>query len=152
MFADYTALTSFMRGKGLFHMDFDLKRLKRALTDLCLTALPFPAVQIVGTNGKGSTAAMLESLANTHGLTTGLYTSPDFITPRERIRVNNKLLSPEKWTEIFNRMATKTDLSQLTYFELLTIAAVLAFSEAHVDIAIFEAGLGGTYDATSVFS
>lgn len=132
---------------GLFHMDFELERVHKALHALDLIPLPFSAVQIVGTNGKGSTATFLASLAQAHGIQTGLYTSPHFITPRERIRINNAMLSPSFWPELASQVYNKA--KDLTYFEFLTVFALLAFKKAKVRLAVLEAGLGGHYDATT---
>lgn len=75
---------------GLFHMDFGLDRMRNALDALGLLTPPFVTVQIVGTNGKGSTSTFLSCVARAHGLKVGLYTSPHFVTPRERIRINGR--------------------------------------------------------------
>ena len=132
---------------GLFHMDFGLDRMRRALRALALSETPYPVVHIVGTNGKGSTSTFLASLATAHGLKTGLYTSPHFLTPRERIRINGAMLSPKRWTALASRVHEAAP--DLTYFEFLTAAGLLAFAEEHVDLAVLEAGLGGRYDATT---
>lgn len=132
---------------GLFHMDFGLDRMRRALRALDLLNTSWPAVHVVGTNGKGSTSTFLASLATAHGLKTGLYTSPHFLSPRERIRINGAMLSPERWTALASRVHEAAP--DLTYFEFLTAAGLLAFAEDHVDLAVLEAGLGGRYDATT---
>ncbi len=75
-------------------MDMRLDRMRRALTALNLTRPPFTVVQILGTNGKGSTAAFLAALCTAHGCKTGLYTSPHFVSPEERIRVNGRTPMP----------------------------------------------------------
>ena len=134
-------------GLGLFHMDLSLNRMHRALGALDLTRPPFTVVQILGTNGKGSTAAFLASLCMAHGCKTGLYTSPHFVSPEERIRVDGRPWPAESWTAHANEiMAAAPDL---TYFEFLTILALLLFREEKVDVAVLEAGLGGRHDATT---
>lgn len=82
---------------GLFHMDFGLDRMRNALDTLGLLTPPFVTVQIVGTNGKGSTSTFLSCVARAHGLKVGLYTSPHFVTPRERIRINGTMLPADRW-------------------------------------------------------
>ena len=133
---------------GLFHMDFELDRMRAGLEKLNLVQkVPYKIIQVVGTNGKGSTSTFLASLALAHGLKVGLYTSPHFLTPRERIRINGEMLSPELWPALANRVAEAAP--ELTYFEFLTALGLLAFQEADVDLVVMEAGLGGRYDATT---
>lgn len=133
---------------GLFHMDFELNRMVRALSALGLSEqTPFVVVQVVGTNGKGSTSTFLASLAQAHGLKTGLYTSPHFVTPRERIRINGQMLDAALWPALATRVMQAAP--DLTYFEFLTALGLLAFADAGVDLVVLEAGLGGRYDATT---
>ena len=136
---------------GLFHMDFELDRMRAGLEALGLVQRPpYVTVQLVGTNGKGSTSTFLASLARAHGLNVGLYTSPHCVTPRERIRINDRMLEPECWPELANKVIQAAPA--LTYFEFLTALGLLAFQEAHVDLVVMEAGLGGRYDATTAMS
>lgn len=146
-FPSYADVLEYLNGLGLFHMELDLNRMYRALAAFKITKMPCPVVQIVGTNGKGSVATFLQSLAMEHGLRAGLFTSPHFVSPTERIRLNNQALPEAAWP----RLAGKAVQAEpgLTYFELLTVMAVLAFQDAEPDVLIFEAGLGGRYDATS---
>ncbi len=147
-FTTFENVLEHLNSLGLFHMDFALDRMQAGLEALGLaTELPYVVVQTVGTNGKGSTSTFLASLGRAHGLTVGLYTSPHFITPLERIRINGKILAPEFWPELANRVIQAAPT--LTYFEFLTALSLLAFQNAGVDIAIMEAGLGGHYDATT---
>ncbi len=132
---------------GLFHMDFGLDRMRNALAALGLLTPPFVAVQVVGTNGKGSTSTFLSCLARAQGLKVGLYTSPHFVTPRERIRINGEMLPESLWPALANRVLEAAP--SLTYFEFLTALGLLAFAEAGVDLVVMEAGLGGHYDATT---
>ncbi len=136
-----------LNGLGLFNMNMGLDRMRGALEKLGLTRFPCPAIQVVGTNGKGSTATFLHSLALAHGFRAGLYTSPHFVSPTERIRMMRQFLPESAWPNLANRaLEAEPDL---TYFELLTVMAALAFCDADPDLLIFEAGLGGRYDATS---
>ena len=132
---------------GLFHMDFGLDRVRNALDALGLLTPPFVTVQIVGTNGKGSTSTFLSCVARAHGLKVGLYTSPHFVTPRERIRINGTMLPADRWPVLADRVMEAAP--NLTYFEFLTALGLLAFAEAGVDLVVMEAGLGGHYDATT---
>lgn len=146
-FTSFDDVQNFLDNLGLFNIDLELTRMNQALTKLNFNSLPYKVVQIVGTNGKGSTATFLASLAKSHGLKVGIYTSPHFVTPRERICINGEMLSPEVWITLIERILDNA--LSLTYFELLTVLAIIAFSEFNVDLAILEAGLGGQYDATT---
>ncbi len=150
MFTNYADVCHYLHTKGLFHMDLSLARIKDALRELHLTHPSFVVVQVVGTNGKGSTSTFLESLARAHGLRTGLFTSPHFVTPSERIHVDGHPLPHEHWPELAQQVYHAAP--NLTYFEFLTVLSFLAFSKAKIDIAIMEAGLGGHYDATTALT
>jgi dihydrofolate synthase/folylpolyglutamate synthase len=117
-----------------------------------------PCVHIAGTNGKGSTAAMLESILRAAGLSTGLYTSPHLERINERIRINGEDISDETFAAAWTRvgatieslMAAGKLSAHPTYFECLTAMAFLAFAERRVDFAVYEVGLGGRLDATNI--
>lgn len=139
-----------------FHMNIGLERVLRALSALRPGRLPFVTVQVLGTNGKGSTSAFLASLAKHHGCRVGLYTSPHFVSPAERIRIcdpDQGFLAPDKqeneaiWLASAN--AVHRANPDLTYFEFLTVLALEIFSRQSVDLTILEAGLGGRHDATT---
>jgi dihydropteroate synthase len=114
-----------------------------------------PFVQVAGSNGKGSTARMLESTLREAGFTVGLYTSPHFEDIRERIRVDGRKI-PESALCEFVAAAKPWLTTQaangepLTFFEVMTATAVWRFAEADVDVAVLEVGMGGKLDATSV--
>ena len=134
-----------------------LERIASVLKRLGLLALPCPAIQIVGTNGKGSTAAFLAALGAAHGVTTGLYTSPHFLDPRERIRIlepgatpEGRMLKEKAWLDAANRVL-EAGGEELTYFEILTAMAGYAFQQAGAGLVVLEAGLGGRFDATTAF-
>lgn len=147
-FSCYNDILQHLDARGLFHMDFGLDRIKAVLNALALTRPPYVTIHTVGTNGKGSTSTFLASLGKAHGFTTGLYTSPHLLTPRERIRVDGHMLDEATWCMLGNRLMEAGGES-LTYFEFMTVLAVLAFAHRNVDVAIIEAGLGGTWDATA---
>lgn len=146
-FQSYEDVIRHLDSLGLFHMDMKLDRMKRALHALGLDKFRCPAVQIVGTNGKGSTSVFLQSIAMAHGLNAGLYTSPHFVWPEERIRQNHTMLPRRVWPALASE-AVQAE-KDLTYFELLTVMAASAFQTSESDLMIFEAGLGGRYDATT---
>jgi dihydrofolate synthase/folylpolyglutamate synthase len=117
-----------------------------------------PCVQIAGTNGKGSTAAMLESILRATGLHTGLYTSPHLERINERMRIDGEPISDADFAASFDRvrqtiesaMASGALAAHPTFFECLTAMAFDAFAQAGVEFAVYEVGMGGRLDATSV--
>ena len=132
-------------------------------TELLLEALGnphhlFASVQIAGTNGKGSTAAMLDSICRQADLRTGLFTSPHLISITERIKIAGFDISTDEFAKFATQVRTVAEdlvaqgtLQALpTFFEHVTAIALLAFKDAAVDIAILETGLGGRLDATTV--
>lgn len=131
---------------GLFHMDLRLNRTQQALARLA-SDHKMSVVQIIGTNGKGSTSTFLAALGQAHGLRTGLYTSPHFVSPCERILINGAPLAESEWLAWGNIIYAVAPT--LTYFEFMTVLAFCAFQAAGVQLAVMEAGLGGRYDATS---
>ena len=150
-FADFAALSSYLDELGLFRMTPGLERITAMLERLGLHRPPFVVVQVVGTNGKGSTSTMLASLGRAHGLCVGLHTSPHFLTPRERVRVNDALLSENAWVDLANTLM-QFGGKELSYFEFVTVLAVQAFAEAGADLAVMETGLGGSWDATTALA
>jgi dihydrofolate synthase/folylpolyglutamate synthase len=105
----------------------------------------YPSILVTGSNGKGSTAAMLEAILAAHGLECGLYTSPHLVRVEERISTRGKLIST---TELEHHLDATEEFPELTFFECLTAAAFLAFAQGRVGCAILEAGMGGRWDAT----
>ena len=135
----------YLEKRGLFHIDLGLDRVLCALKALDLNHPRVPVVQVLGTNGKGSTVTFLAALCEAHGLTTGVYTSPHFLSFRERIRLRGA--SDADWLRAANAVAEVAD--DLTYFEFLTVLALFLFTHARVDVILLEAGLGGAHDATT---
>ena len=133
-----------------------LDRIEMLLESLGRPQDSFPAVHIVGTNGKGSTAAFTESLFRASGFRTALYTSPHLESPAERLQIEGKILSLEEWSQAAFSVSRALSSSPLlqedppTFFEVVTAAAFLLCAEKKVDIAIVEAGLGGRLDATNL--
>tara|TARA_B100000686_G_scaffold327452_1_gene386383 strand:+ start:220 stop:1542 length:1323 start_codon:yes stop_codon:yes gene_type:complete len=109
-------------------------------------------IHISGTNGKGSTAAIIESILRAAGLNTGLYTSPHLLDFRERIQINRSLIDKQDAIEIIlkiKKAVKKLDIP-ITFFEFGTVLAFLYFKEKHTDVNILEVGLGGRLDATNL--
>jgi dihydrofolate synthase/folylpolyglutamate synthase len=117
-----------------------------------------PCAHIAGTNGKGSTAAMLESILRAAGLRTGLYTSPHLERINERIRINGENISDEDFAAAWSRVHSSIEsliaagklTAHPTFFECITAVAFLTFAQHQVDFAIYEVGLGGRLDATNI--
>ena len=112
----------------------------------------FPSVLIAGTNGKGSTAALLAAMTSAAGYRTGLYTSPHLESVEERIRIDGQVVPGERLSEELIRVVERAEraLGHLpTYFEALTTTAFQIFSDQGVDLAVLEVGLGGRLDATN---
>ncbi len=147
-FSSFAALEAHLDSLGLFRMTPGLERIAAVLDALELRRPPFVTVQIAGTNGKGSTAAMLAALGAAHGLRVGLYTSPHFVTMRERTRVGGAMLPEKEWTDLSN-VVMAAGGAWLSWFELTTALAVLAFARNNVDLAVMETGLGGSWDAVT---
>ncbi len=120
----------------------------------------YPVVHLTGTNGKTSTARMIERLLREHNLRTGRFTSPHLHEVTERIGIDGRPLSPEKFVEVYEDVAPYVAMVDgelrragevpITYFEMLAVMAFAAFADAPVDVAVVEVGLGGTWDATNV--
>jgi dihydrofolate synthase / folylpolyglutamate synthase len=132
-----------------------LANIERLLAALGSPERAYPAVQIAGTNGKGSTAAMLESICRACGVRAGLYTSPHLVSITERIRIAGHDIAREDFARITAQVrAASLELQQATgalptFFEQVTAIALVAFREAGVALAILETGLGGRLDATT---
>ncbi len=110
----------------------------------------FPCIHIAGTNGKGSTASFLASIAMEGGYKTGLYTSPHLLRFTERIKVNGKELSDERLVYYIEVLRPAIEASHATFFEAATAVAFLFFADECVDLAVVETGLGGRFDATNI--
>ncbi|NOZ78345.1 MAG: bifunctional folylpolyglutamate synthase/dihydrofolate synthase [Acidobacteria bacterium] len=133
------------RRPGLIHPTLD--RVTAAASVLGHPERAVPSIRIAGTNGKGSTAAMLAAILDAHGLKTGLYTSPHLVDVEERFEISGSRIARCELEALLRRLDTLTDLS---FFETLTLAAFLWFEAHPVDAAVLEVGLGGRWDATRI--
>lgn len=133
-------------------MDLGLRRVDSALRVLGLTRPPCVVAHVVGTNGKGSVSLMLSEIMRAHGLRVGLSTSPHFVSVRERVLVDGRMLSEATWTSLGNEVLAASSEAGLTYFEFITVLAVAGFARAGCDVVVMEAGLGGRYDAASALA
>lgn len=132
-------------------IDLKLNRVKRLLKKLGNPekSLP-PVIHVAGTNGKGSTIAMIKASLQSSGLSTHVYTSPHLINFNERIEIRGNRIKNETLNEILAECEKKNDSNPITFFEITTCAAFLAFSREAADYTIIEVGLGGEFDATNV--
>ncbi len=116
----------------------------------------YPSIHITGTNGKTSTARMIEALLNAFELRTGRYTSPHVQSITERISLDGAPIAPERFIETYGDVKPYVEMVdaqqpyRLSFFEVLTGMAYAAFADAPVDVAVVEVGMGGTWDATNV--
>ncbi len=137
--------------------NYDLRRLFEILEQLGNPHLKAKSLHITGTNGKGSTAAMLASVLTAAGYKTGLYTSPHLITTRERFMIDGKMISEAELADIVTRLKPHVEAvnqratyGKLTVFEILTVLCFIYFAENKLDFQVMEVGMGGRFDATNV--
>ncbi len=131
---------------------FKLDRMRKLLSLLGNPHEQFRSVHVAGTNGKGSTTAMIASMMQGCGYTVGLYTSPHLVDLRERIQVNGVTIDRNDFTDLMKEVAkaaAKLD-SEPTFFEIITALGFKHFAEQAVDLAVVEVGLGGRLDSTNV--
>jgi dihydrofolate synthase/folylpolyglutamate synthase len=152
----YDEVIAALDGRGFTRMAFDMQKIQDLMDVLGSPQRAYPAIHLTGTNGKTSTARMIDSLLRAHGLHTGRYTSPHLETVRERISLDGEPVSEEQLAATYDEVAPLADLidkraaEPLTYFDMTTAMAYAAFADAPVDIAVVEVGLGGEEDATNV--
>lgn len=133
-------------------IDLRLYRVERALELFGHPELTFPAVHVAGTNGKGSTAAIIHSVLSAQGYRAGLYTSPHLVSFTERIMVGAEPIAPAEVVELASRLRETLDRAaiELTFFEFTTVMAFLYFAAKKIDAGVIEVGMGGRLDATNV--
>lgn len=120
----------------------------------------FPAIHLTGTNGKTSTARIIEAILREFGLKTGRFTSPHLHTIRERISIGGEPISEDAFIAAYEEVLPFIEMvdaqsavaggPRMTYFEVVVAVAYAAFADAPIDIAIIEVGMGGAWDATNV--
>jgi dihydrofolate synthase/folylpolyglutamate synthase len=130
-------------------IDLSLDRV-RAVAGRLGIGVACPVITVGGTNGKGSTCAMLESILRAAGYRTGLYTSPHLLRFNERARIAGESVSDEALIEQFQAVERSRGETSLTYFEFTTLAILRLFMAARLDAVVLEVGLGGRLDATNI--
>ena len=160
-FASYAEALSWLES----HIDFEriapnrqaiptLEPVRDTLAQFADPQGDYPRIHITGTNGKGTTTTVTSALLQATGLRVGTFTSPDLHAINERIAVNGEAIDDESFVTVLERLSdveTVTGVA-LTRFELLTVAALLHFSDEGVDVAVIEVGMGGTWDSTNVIN
>src|SRR3984957_15077910 len=150
----YPEAIQFLYGLQMFGANFGLENTFRlaALAGNPQEKLRF--IHVAGTNGKGSTCAMLESIYRAAGLRTGLFTSPHLVSFRERIQVNRQLIPESELVRLVEKIQPLLKQfpadNHLTLFEVVTVMALKFFAEQKCDLVIWETGLGGRLDATNI--
>lgn len=135
---------------GLERVQLVLERLLPQCFESYNGKFPFTVITIAGTNGKGSTVAMLEAILNEAGYRVGCYTSPHLLQYNERIKLNRVPVTDEIICDSFARIEQAREQISLTYFEFGTLAAIDVFYQHQCDIVILEVGLGGRLDAVNI--
>ena len=147
----YAETLSHIYALGRFGIKPGLDRISRLLGALGNPQDAFAAVHVVGTNGKGSTASCLSSILSAGGYRTGLFTSPHLISFTERMRVDGREIGEDAVARLAERVMAAAP-KESTFFEIVTALAALHFAEEGVEIAVFEAGMGGRLDATNALN
>jgi dihydrofolate synthase / folylpolyglutamate synthase len=154
--SEYDEVSDALSRRGFTRMAFDMQKIRDLMDVLGSPQRAYPAIHLTGTNGKTSTARMIDSVLRAHGLHTGRYTSPHLETVRERISLDSEPISEERLVATYREVEPLAELidarasEPLTYFDMTTAMAYAAFADAPVDAAVVEVGLGGEEDATNV--
>jgi dihydrofolate synthase/folylpolyglutamate synthase len=149
----YSETINYLYNLQKYGIKFGLANITQLLSNLSNPHLSFLSVHVAGTNGKGSTSAIIASILHTAGLKVGLFTSPHLINFTERIKVNGEEISEEEvihLTDEIKEIATKLEDFYPTFFEVVTAMAMLYFKRKNIDIAVIEVGMGGRLDATNI--
>lgn len=149
----YQRTIGYLYGLQQYGMKFGLDNIRRLLSALGNPQNLFSSVHVAGTNGKGSTSSMIESILRTAGLKTGLFTSPHLVSFTERIRTNGIEITEDNVITLADEVrlvAEEIGDFSPTFFEVVTAMAFLHFRKAGIDWAVVETGLGGRLDATNV--
>ena len=151
MIRTYEDALNYLKTREKFGIKFGLSNIANLTKQLGHPEFQFPSILIAGTNGKGSTAALLASILSAAGYRTGRYTSPHIRDVSERININSNPISDKDLvTAVANVHDATTTLEEPTFFETITAAAFYHFAKKKVDIAVLEVGMGGRWDATNI--
>ena len=131
-------------------IDLGLERCEQVALNLNLTKLEPTVVTVAGTNGKGSSVSLLEAILLEAGYRTGTYSSPHISCFNERIQLSGINIDDHLLCDAFLRVSLVEGAEQLTYFEFITLAALVIFTSVDIDFVILEVGLGGRLDAVNI--
>ncbi|OIN13159.1 bifunctional folylpolyglutamate synthase/dihydrofolate synthase [Oceanisphaera psychrotolerans] len=135
---------------NMAHIELGLERMTLVAGRLGLLSLPSHVITVGGTNGKGTTCALLEAMLRAGGHSVGVYSSPHLVDYRERVRIDGSSPSAASFCAAFAAVETARAEVALTYFEFTTLAALWLFRDAAPEVVLLEVGLGGRLDATNV--
>ncbi|GAA3531735.1 bifunctional tetrahydrofolate synthase/dihydrofolate synthase [Zobellella aerophila] len=139
----------YLEGLNMAHIELGLSRMEAVAGRMGLLSLPSHVITVAGTNGKGSTCALMEAMLQASGHSVGVYSSPHLLDYRERVRINGQFPAAERFCAAFAEVeAARGDIA-LTYFEFGTLAALWLFRDAAPEVVLLEVGLGGRLDATN---
>jgi dihydrofolate synthase/folylpolyglutamate synthase len=141
---------AWQEGLHVREIDLGLERCRSVAQRMGLEKPAYPVISVAGTNGKGSSVAGLSGILRAAGYRVGTYTSPHLLRYNERVRIEGQEASDRALCEAFNVIDQARGDISLTYFEFGTLAALQLFSEADLDIAVLEVGLGGRLDAVNL--
>ncbi|GLW65570.1 dihydrofolate synthase [Actinomadura rubrobrunea] len=156
--SDYRAAVREIMGRGVeWEIEPSLDRMRDLVDVLGEPQRAYPVIHVTGTNGKTSTARLIETLLRERGLRTGLFTSPELSALHERIAVDGEPIGEQRFVEVLRDVLPYVRLVddkhrgvRVSFFEVLTAMAFAAFADAPVDVAVVEVGMGGSWDATNV--
>jgi len=147
----YENALAYLKGREKFGIKFGLANIDKLAAALGRPERQFTSILIAGTNGKGSTAALLQSILTAAGYRTGRYTSPHIRFLEERIQVDGRPIAPDELASVVARVADASQtLTEPTFFEAITASAFAFFADCEVDAAVLEVGMGGRWDATNI--
>jgi dihydrofolate synthase/folylpolyglutamate synthase len=155
---NYESAVAYLTGHERLGIKFGLENIGRLVEALGHPEKSYRSILVAGTNGKGSTVALLEAILRAAGYRTGRYTSPHLVRLDERIMAEGKLILPDELCAVVEKVRTVTVrlrreqklLTEPTFFELTTACAFEFFREKAIEIAVLEVGMGGRWDATNV--
>lgn len=155
---DYASVADYLFGLKPRGTKLGVHRMRLLAAELGDPQFGLPVVHVAGTNGKGSVAAMLDSILRAAGWRVGLYTSPHLVHLGERVQVNRQPLSPSEIVGYVQELDPSADriaarigeADRPSFFEFMTAMALLHFKRSRCDIAVMEVGLGGEFDATNI--
>jgi dihydrofolate synthase/folylpolyglutamate synthase len=149
---NYNEVLDYLFSMEKFGLKLGLTNITKFLSKIGNPHNSFDSIHVAGTNGKGSTVAIMESILIAAGYRIAAYTSPHLVDFRERIKINGRFIDKKYVADFINDNLKKIEKLQLTYFEVVTGLAFSYFKDEKVDVALIETGLGGRLDATNVIN